>query len=168
MYEFFLRRIAGHKDWNITQRKYSSILKDINSSIVDHIVVHPGTYVNLPCNMGELTIRTKVRKMFNIDGKLNTRLPIDRKKTFEMWNKNPEAKEKRIFIRILDPNRHIFVWVTNRCIVKNKSSYHFIMLNAVTMKLYRHILSMNRDIMYPIFGYKSAENIEYNKLCAKL
>lgn len=167
MWAFFKKRIGDHKDWDIKQSKFTAIMKDINDEVLDLIVKHPGVYVNLPCNMGELCVRTKVRKMFNVIGRLNNRLPIDRERTYELWNSNPEAKEKKTVIHILDPNRHMYYWNKERCIVRNRGHYHFIMVVNATNKLRKHVLAMNRDIIYPILGEYSKEAIAFNKEVVK-
>lgn len=165
---YFRNRIGSHKDWDIPQKKFAAIMRDTNSEILDLIIKNPGVSVILPCNMGELTVRTKVRKLFKRDGTLNRSLPIDRQATFDLWNNNPEAKEKKQVVHILDPNQHLFVWNSKKCIVRNRGHYHFIMTCEATKRLYRHIVSMNRDIIYPIYGRHSEENRMFNKKAGQL
>jgi hypothetical protein len=92
--------------------------------------VMDGETVILPVNMGKLLIMGYEKKVgIAEDGTLINKLPIDFKRTRELWDTNEDAREKRILIRHL--NKHTdgkvykFVYNKSKARYKNKSAYRF-------------------------------------------
>jgi len=85
-----------------------------------------GEEVTLPARMGTLFIQGTKRKLaFNKDG--IPLLPPDWKKTKELWDRNPEAKQTKKLVYCLNEETNGVVykikWSKNRVPIQNKLYY---------------------------------------------
>lgn len=86
-----------------------------------------GYEVTLPSNMGTLEIRgTKEKITIDENGEIKGLSP-NWKKTFELWNSNPEAKEKKKLVYNTNEHssniRYRFVWRKSGSYTTNKTLY---------------------------------------------
>ena len=105
--------------------------------------------VTLPCKLGTFQIvgrKTKIRFLEN--GQPN--LAPDWKKTKELWDKNPKAREERK--RIFHTNDHTggvrykLHWSKKRVLVKNKSLFSFRLKRHNKRKIYNLISNKNKSL----------------------
>ena len=132
MYKYYidnLDSIEKNSDLNQPRRIYGSICRDFNESISNLIIFHAFTF-KIPARMGELRCRkTKAKIKIDENGDVKN-LPINFKATTDLWEKNPEAKEKKK--KIYHTNDHTDGWVHqfyyNKFIsdVVNQTAYRFI------------------------------------------
>lgn len=112
----------------LSYSKYSSIIADFNTAIIDMVLNDSFEYMLPHLNL-ELTVRKNLRKPQIKDGKLHNNVPIDFKKTMDLWRSDPDAKERRIKVR--HNNKHTMGYVFRfylkklRGTVKNKRYYKF-------------------------------------------
>ncbi len=68
----------------LSYSKYSSIIADFNTAIIDMVLNDSFEYMLPHLNL-ELTVRKNLRKPQIKDGKLHNNVPIDFKKTMDLW-----------------------------------------------------------------------------------
>lgn len=117
-----------HNDLKITYSEYSNIISKFNSEIIELMLNNSFDYMIPHLNL-ELTIRKNLRKPQIKDGKLHNNVPIDFKRTMDLWRDDPEAKERKIKIR--HNNKHTLGYVFRfylkklRGTMNNKKYYKF-------------------------------------------
>ena len=123
-YKYYLK----NTDKKISKLTYNKIISDFNKEIIKLIISENLEYQ--PTKLGFTFCIRKTKKVPKIkDGKLINTSPIDWKSTKELWENNPEAKEKKLLLRFL--NNHTFKYVfrikglKQGYIYKNKKKYKF-------------------------------------------
>lgn len=106
---------------------YKDILREYLDSIRD-LISKKGYIYRFPQRMGRIEIRkTKKEVKIGKNGEIINKLPINWKKTNELWAENEIAKEKKIKIRYTNEhtNGYVFrpVYMKNTANYKNKSIY---------------------------------------------
>lgn len=88
------------KEYNnkINRSLYNNIITDFNDS-VRKLIINEELNFYAPYIGIELSIRKDKRKPRIVDGKLINNIPVDWKATNELWNKDSEAKEKKLLVR---------------------------------------------------------------------
>lgn len=103
-----IKSISGEKtkgSYNMTESQYSKILKDINSEIINLIILENFEF-KIPCGLGYLSMKqSKIQYLLDEHGELNTKkLSADYKATRELWKKDEKARlEKKL---IYHTNEH--------------------------------------------------------------
>lgn len=107
-------------------KDYIAIVNNFNKFLMDKVLA--GFEVVLPARLGVMSIiGTKQEIRFDANGE--PILPPDWVKTKELWEKNPEAKEKKT--RMFHTNDHTngirykLLWSKRRVLVENKTLYSF-------------------------------------------
>lgn len=88
--------------------------------------VFKGEEVTLPGRLGTLSIVGTKRKL-KYDENGNLKLPPNWRKTKELWEKNPKAKEEKKLVYCLNEDTdgvsYKFHWSKNRVAIENKTLY---------------------------------------------
>lgn len=107
----------------LTERTFGAIVKAVNSLLACRLL--EGHDVVLPHRMGILELRKYASKIEFKNGKLVTNLPIDWKKTLQLWHSDSEAYENKTVVR--SEAKEIFRIRYNKKFAsyKNKSFYQF-------------------------------------------
>lgn len=131
-YKFYKSKYikSGNELFIISNSLYNQILSEFNQIIVETIL-DKGMEFKLPYNLGNIGIR-KYKPVFRLDKNGNiikNGLPINPIETKKLWDANPEAKEKRMFIRYTNKHSDGFVfkisYFKKKARFKNKSVYNF-------------------------------------------
>lgn len=129
----------------ITEREFGYIIKSINLYFQEQLL--EGKDVKFPYRMGRLEIRKYNPYVTFKNGKLKTSLPIDWKKTIELWYEDKEAYNKKTIVRQEAKEGFIIYYNKILAMFNNKSFYQFIPTRAFKKKLYNKILTEGFDAL---------------------
>lgn len=120
---------------DISKNLYRKIICEFNSEIAKAIILNNFDF-EIPYRLGKLSLR-KFKPLLKIsNNKLINHNPPDFKKTKELWEKDPEARKKKILIRFLNKhtNGYLFEikYYNYKANFKNKSAYTFTVVRSVT------------------------------------
>ncbi len=140
LYKYYLKGVkpieslSGGKtigSYSISQTEYTTILEDINSSIIRLIVLENFEF-KIPCNLGYISMKQKkVEFKLDADGSLNTKnLSIDFKATNALWDTDEEARKNKIKIfhtnEHTNGNRMSYWWSKKGAKTKGIKAYYFL------------------------------------------
>lgn len=136
----------------LTAAMYSKIVSEVNQQIRD-LILYQSESIQLPYRMGTWGIRKNKRKpYYDAEGNLINTLPVDWDGTINLWESNPEAKEKKTLVRHLNKHSKGFVmkWVYLKAhaTFKWKSAYRFIPCRTITTTLAKIVKDVDNDIDY--------------------
>lgn len=140
----------------ISKTLYNNIISDYNEGIRD-LIINEGLTYQFPYTNFQLFIKKHKRKPRIVNGKLINSIPINWKATNELWEKDEEAREKKILIRFT--NYHTFGYVFRILFkkfnsnVKNRSLYKFKNNRKLQRELSKRILDNTKD-PYDAFAIK--------------
>lgn len=144
----YYKYLKDTTDIQISSVKFNKVIGEINKAIVNSLI-NDNLQFQIPKLQSQISIR-KIKKVPKIvDNKLVNTTPIDWKATNELWNKNPEAKEKKILLRYL--NSHTFKYVFRIKLIKgsitfkNKQHYKYKPARSFQRLLAKRILDPNLD-----------------------
>lgn len=108
---------------------FVAICKEFNEFVIDEMVFK-GTDFYMPARLGLLSVRKKKAVPYLVDNEpYFAHLPIDYKKTKELWSRNPEAKARGQLVRFLNKHtdgfKYRFHWDKSTAPVVNISVYQF-------------------------------------------
>ena len=124
--DYYKRYILDHP--KISRLLYNKIISDYNEGIRS-LIINDQIIYQFPYTNFQLFVKKHKRKPKIVNGKLINSIPINWKATNELWEKDAEAKEKKILIRFT--NYHTFGYVFRIIFkkfnsrLKNKSLYKF-------------------------------------------
>ena len=110
------------KTYNKECKHYSSIIKEFNKSLID-LILNDNLSYTLPFLLFEITIKKEKRTPRIVDGKLINNNPIDWKATNDLWNKDEDAKNKKL--RVRHNNYHSSGYIFKIYLKKFKSKIKF-------------------------------------------
>ena len=120
------RKEYDNKD--ISPVLFNKILTDFNSGIIDLVIEHNLIFY-MPFLGLEIFIKKDKRRPKIKNGKLINNIPIDWKATNELWDRNPEAKEKKILVRYTNSHTSGYVFRIYckkfKSKIRNKRLYKF-------------------------------------------
>lgn len=129
-YKFYLKNYVPNKEskYYLKQTKFKKILQDFNNMMLEEIVLNNYEF-KLPFRMGKLCLRKlKPKKEIDKNNKLINKNPVDVKSTMELWNKDKEAKDKKVLIRFTNKHSNGFIFFIrydkSTANYKNKTVYH--------------------------------------------
>lgn len=140
LYKFYINSISpvesilGGKtkgEYDITEKMYSSIIKDMNLAIINLIILENFEF-KMPYNLGTLSMKqSQIKYKLDTNGELNTKfLSADYKATKELWAKDEEARKNRKLIfhtnEHSNGNRMAYWWSKKGAKVSGISVYFFI------------------------------------------
>lgn len=133
---------------NISRKKYNDIITDFNKGIVNLIIEEHLQYY-IPHLGFEIMIKKDKRKPRIVNGKLINNVPIDWKATNILWNKDAEAKEKKLLVRYNNSHTSGYVFRIYckkfKSKVKNKNLYKFKPNRQFQRDLSKRIKDPNKD-----------------------
>ena len=131
----------------ITELEFGTIIKAINKTLQDQLVA--GKDVLFPNRMGRLEIRKFTPKKEFKDGKVVTTLPVDWKKTIELWWEDEESYKAKTLVR-QDVNE-VFTFYYNKnakyAHYTNKSFYQFIPTRYLKKRIKQKVLNKSFDAL---------------------
>lgn len=130
---------------SITERELGLIIKAINLSLQDQLL--QGKEVILPCRMGKLEIRKFEAKVEIKDNKVVTTLPINWKKTLQLWYNDEESRESKRLVRWESRERFAIYYNKTKANYNNKSFYQFIPSRVFKINLKQRILDGEIDAL---------------------
>lgn len=120
-----------HNEDPVDIKTYIELVNNYNLFLMNK--VFEGYEVTLPARFGTLMVTGKEQEIkFNEDG--TPKLPIDWGSTWQLWKKNPEAKEQKK--KVYHTNEHSsnirykFFWSKKRILATNKNLYSLRMTRA--------------------------------------
>lgn len=130
----------------VTEKEFYAIVRGINKLLAEEIA--NGQTVKFPLHMGVLELRKFQRGVSFVDGKLKNTYPIDWHNTLLLWEKDEDARKKRIRLR------HENEWVYHvrydswKAKYENKSFYRFALNTFIKRALSRNINQGNVDTLW--------------------
>tara|TARA_R110000822_G_scaffold302649_2_gene427005 strand:- start:69704 stop:70210 length:507 start_codon:yes stop_codon:yes gene_type:complete len=144
-YNFYTKRYKH----DLTRQRYNDIITDFNTELQDMIIEENFIYQMPHLNL-ELILKKEKRRPRIVDGKLINNLPINWKATNELWEKDAEAKEKKLLVR--RDNRHTSGHVFRiyckkfKCNLKSRGLYKWTTIRQFARKLNTAINNPKKDI----------------------
>lgn len=128
---------------SITEREFGLIIKAMNKLLVDRLL--EGHDIVLPCKMGKIELRKFKAKVEYKDGKVTTNLPVNWKRTLQLWYEDPEAHANKLVVR--QETKKIFRIIYNKhsANYNNKSFYQFTANRGTKKALSEKILDNKID-----------------------
>ena len=83
---------------DISKMKYNKIISEFNDEL-KKLIINEGLIYQLPSLNLEILIKKEKRVPRIKDGKLINNIPIDWKQTNLLWDRDSEAKEKKLLVR---------------------------------------------------------------------
>lgn len=135
-YKFYLKCFSSKSIDNsknpflVDKKTYSSIIQDYHSLIKEEIINNQFDFT-LPYDLGMLGLR-KFKPKVGIDekGNLINKLPVNPRATRELWDKDPEAKLKKVLVRYTNKHSNGYVFTIHyfkkyKARFRNKTLYSF-------------------------------------------
>lgn len=130
-----------NKEKKVEEKEYVKINNLFNKFLIDN--VFEGYDLVLPGRLGILSIIGKKKKL-SFDENGNPKLPPDWKKTKELWEKNPEAKEQKKIVYITNEHSdgivYSFFWSKKNVIIPYKTLYSLRMTRSNKRRVWSNIL----------------------------
>lgn len=132
----------------VSYNTYSNIISEFNLAIIDAMLNKSIDY-KFPIIDLFLTIRKDKRGPVIKDGKLHNNVPIDFNKTVALWERDEEAREKKIKVRYTNTHSSNYVFRIYlrkfSSSLKNKSSYKFKPCRSFQRALAARIKDADKD-----------------------
>lgn len=129
----------------ITELELGTIVKAINLTLQDQLL--NGKDIIFPNKMGRLEIRKFKAKVEYKDNKLVTNLPVDWKRTIELWWEDKESRELKTLVRYEANDRFAIYFNKEFANFINKSFYKFIPVRTLKRKLKDKIINGGFDAL---------------------
>lgn len=129
----------------VSERDFGKIIKAINKTLQDNLIA--GKDVVFPHRMGMLEIRKYKVGVSIKDGKLKINLPIDFKRTLELWHEDEESYKNKKFVRHEAKEGFKIYYNKAKANYNNKSFYQFIPTRTIKIRLKNRILNGGRDAL---------------------
>lgn len=158
-YRFYKKKYKS----NIDSKKYNTIISEYNQALADLITDEQYEF-NIPFQIGTICIRkTKPKLHLCKNGTVINKLPINPIETSRLWESNPEAKAKKIYVRYTNKHSEGYMFsiyfVKSKAKFKNKQAYTITAKRSLKRKLSNNIKEGTVDA-YLINNYK--ENVSNN------
>lgn len=141
-YKFYIDRYSK-KFGDIPAQSYNTIVTEFNLMLAEMIVTE-GLDFTIPFQLGIIGVRKyKPTVKLSESGSLINKLPVNPLETAKLWDSNPEAREKRIYIRYTNKHSDGYVfslyYFKNKAKFKNKEGYSMIHKRGLKRKLSKNI-----------------------------
>ena len=114
------------KKYNKELKDYSKIISEFNKEVIN-LILNDNLSYTIPFLFFEITIRKEKRFTRIDDGKLINHNPINWKATKELWEKDEDARERKIRVRHNNYNTSGYIFRIYlkkfKCRLKNRSYY---------------------------------------------
>lgn len=135
-------------DKNISKSIYNSIITDFNNGIKD-LIINDSLIYKMPSLNLEILIKKEKRVPRIQNGKLVNNIPPDWKATKELWEKDPEAKEKKLLVRHNNSHTSNYIYRIYckkfKCNIKSKNLIKFKPNRMFQRDLAKRIKDKNKD-----------------------
>ena len=129
----------------ISEKDFGIIVKAINLSLQDQLL--DGKDILFLNRMGRVEVRRYKAKVELKDGRVVTNLPIDWKKTKELWAEDKEAEQNKTLIRYENPNVFSIYYNKSYANYANKGFYQFTPTRTLKKRLGDKILTGRFDAL---------------------
>lgn len=116
-----LRKERKHP--KVDETTFSRIINSVNKELTAIFLVEGE--IPLPYQMGSIELRKHKPRIKIENNKLITDLPVDWKKTLQLWEEDEEAKETKLLVRLNTPMVYKVSYIKRKAKYKNKVFYHF-------------------------------------------
>ena len=127
----------------VTELELGTIVKAINLTLQDQLL--KGMDITLPHRMGRIEIRKFIAKLDCEDGKIVTNLPIDWKRTIDLWWEDEKCYESKTLIRYEDKERFTIYYNKGFANFSNKTFYKFVPTRTIKRRLKQQIINGRFD-----------------------
>lgn len=154
--------------YDITEKQYSNILKDINLAIVQMVILENFEF-KLPYNLGRFSmVQRKITYELDANGDLKTkRLSVDYKSTKDLWEKDEDARLKKILIfhtnEHTNGNRMSYRWSKKGCAVTGLKVYFFLPCRQVKRAPAEYLKNSEYKLCFFEAPLPKWKNIEANR-----
>lgn len=143
-YKFYKKKYNSNK----TKKDYKKIISDFNEEI-KILIIEENLVYQLPYIGMEIMIKKDKRKPKIINGVLVNNTPPDWKTTKELWDRDPEAKEKKIIVRYNNSHTSGYVFRIYckkfKCNLKYRSLYKFNPNRKFQRDLAKRLKDLDKD-----------------------
>ena len=133
----------------IDKKIFNDIITDFNLGLQDLIIEENLIYLMPYLNL-ELILKKEKRKPRIVNGKLINNLPINWKATKELWEKDKEAKEKKLLVRVNNSHTSGFIFRIYckkfKCSLKNRGLYKWQTVRPFARKVTKAINNPDKII----------------------
>ena len=129
----------------ITELQLGKIIKAINNTLQDQLL--DGKDVTFPNRMGRLEIRKFQAKIEYTDNKVITNLPVDWKRTIELWWEDVESFDTKALVRYETLTRFAIYYNKSLANFENKSFYRFVPIRPLKKRLKDKIIHEGFDAL---------------------
>lgn len=127
-YRHYCKRYENR--YKVSRTTFTKICREFNEEIMK-LMIYENFEFTMPSNLGRLSIKAKQIKLtVDENGNIDMdRLRPDWKATKDLWESDPDAKEKKVLVRHF--NEHFgrrnarFVWDKRPCTARNQGLYVF-------------------------------------------
>lgn len=123
-YKFYKKKL----DNPIDNKLYNEIITKFNDEI-KHLIIEDNLTYQLPFLGFEIVLKKQKRVPKIVNGKLINNIPPDWKATNELWDKDAEAKEKKLLVRYNNYHTSNYIYRIYfkkfKSKIKNKSLFKF-------------------------------------------
>lgn len=134
------RWLCKHK-WPTTEGKpidrhtFFTVIAEVDKILADKLT--SGNEIKFPCGMGQVCVcRKQALPILNKKGKYTIRNgQPDWKSTFELWEKDPEAKKQKVLVRFINKYVYYFQYRQLTKVFKNWMFYNFVAHKKVRIRL---------------------------------
>ena len=127
----------------LSEDNYSRMIRRINELLIEDLF--KGYPIELPYNMGNIAIYSRMGKIYKKDDKLVRTMPIDWNATLKLWHKDSKAAENATVVRNLPAKIYRIKYHTKRVGYKNQQYYKFIPCRTLKQQL-KELLINNIDV----------------------
>lgn len=151
VYEFYKKKYGA----DVSKSVHRSVCVEFNDFVVKQYLFN-GIDFNMGFNLGSLGIRKKkLCAYFMENGKLRiSHIPVDYKKTKELWKSNPQAKAEKRLVRHLNKHTNgykcFFFWDRYTSPLLNKNVYKFVATRTNMRELSAMLQSEDNNVDFCI------------------
>ena len=117
----------------VTEKQFGVIIRRVNEYLVDELL--KGHDIILPYQMGRIELRKRNPKIELEGGKIKTNLPIDWKRTLELWYEDEKAFQNKTLVRKEYKEVFRIIYSKKHANFTNKTFYNFTPHREVKKKL---------------------------------
>lgn len=121
----------------VTEHEFYYIIRTINKELVNLFL--KGYIIKFPLRMGVLELRKYSPSIKIINNKLKINLPIDWKKTLQLWKTDKESFINKTLLRKETKEVFKIIYNKNRANFNNKSFYNFTPCRAFKQSIKKNI-----------------------------
>lgn len=145
-YKYYKKDVTNPVD----SKEYNKIITAFNTEIKT-LIIESNLVYQLPYLGFEVILKKQKRIPRIVDGKLINNIPPDWKATNELWDKDPEAKEKKLLVRYNNYHTSNYIYRLYfkkfKSKVKNKSLFKFQPNRAFKRQLSARIKDTTKGIL---------------------